>query len=325
MLGTLVAIAAVAGLDAHLRGEERSAGLLLEGDVQGIKHGGFGMAAAPQTFPEGGAPRILVLGDSVTHGTVVRRDRAWPAQAEALLRARGEDARLLNLAVPGYDVIQSASTLRHRGWALEPDLVVYAAYINDHVETRLLNVGQAPVYVGVALDPRMFGALTPLLEPLLPHSALVRRLAGARAAHMGQALWDAQVQGDLGFFERGLDQLAAELAAHDVPGFIYLIPPHVLADPERAWCETGDVARETCAQALARLDDYTRAMTARGLWVASALPALQASGRKAFWASPRQDDPDHPGRAGHIVLAVGFVEALDRFRAEAASAAIPAP
>jgi len=53
------------------------------------------------SFGSAHAATIVALGASNTFGKGVARDQAYPAQLEAILRARGHDARVINAGVNG--------------------------------------------------------------------------------------------------------------------------------------------------------------------------------------------------------------------------------
>lgn len=45
--------------------------------------------------------QIVAFGDSNTYGMNMSRDQSYPAQLEAMLRAKGHDVRVINAGVPG--------------------------------------------------------------------------------------------------------------------------------------------------------------------------------------------------------------------------------
>jgi hypothetical protein len=74
-----------------------------------------------------GVYRIVVLGDSIAAGLRVERNQdIFPAILERLLNQRGLPAEVINLAVSGYNTQQQVETLRERGLAYHPDLVLVA-------------------------------------------------------------------------------------------------------------------------------------------------------------------------------------------------------
>jgi len=77
--------------------------------------------------------RILCVGDSVTFGFNVDQPDPYPAQLEALLRARHPGRRIdvLNAGVPGWSWVQGLRFLEAYGLAMRPDLVIAAHGTND--------------------------------------------------------------------------------------------------------------------------------------------------------------------------------------------------
>jgi len=98
-----------------------------------------------------GEKRIVVLGDSLTMGSGLAVERTFPKRLEASLAE--EHVEVLDLAVPGYDVLQEIAVLEQIGFSYEPDLVLIAFCIND-VGVHSLNLEyiealaryDAPVY-----------------------------------------------------------------------------------------------------------------------------------------------------------------------------------
>jgi hypothetical protein len=144
---------------------------------------------------------IAVLGDSMTHGTTTPEE-AWPRLAEGLL-----GRAITNYSHYGYDAAQSAATLRHHVWRDEPAMVVFAAYGNDLVPTRMITVGEPPT-----------------LAWLGPRTALGRAAAGVwhrrgyreeeEPAAFSAALADMVAQTK----ERGVPFLVYAMAAHTLDG-----------------------------------------------------------------------------------------------------------
>jgi lysophospholipase L1-like esterase len=87
-----------------------------------------------------GSRRIVVLGDSLAFGLGVEQDEPFPAQLGALFARAGSAVEVLNLGVPGYDVLNEVGLLAEQGRRLEPDIVVVGFCIND-VGVHSANVG----------------------------------------------------------------------------------------------------------------------------------------------------------------------------------------
>ena len=77
--------------------------------------------------------RIVVLGDSVTFGVLVKGEETYPNQLEKLLNERHSDDKfeVINTGVQRYFTYQELDYLKLRGLEFEPDVVILGFYIND--------------------------------------------------------------------------------------------------------------------------------------------------------------------------------------------------
>jgi len=98
-------------------------------------------APAPVPSPPAAptAPRVVVLGDSLTAGLGLPRDQAYPAVLQRKLKGEGYALEIVNAGISGDT---TADGLRRANWALEGDvrLLVLALGANDGL--RGLPVGQ---------------------------------------------------------------------------------------------------------------------------------------------------------------------------------------
>ncbi|MCB9745886.1 MAG: SGNH/GDSL hydrolase family protein [Alphaproteobacteria bacterium] len=324
LLGLGLAGGALAALEQQLRAAEARSGLVWLPDEPGRKFGlaegkstnaaGFRGPARPLEKPAG-VTRIVVLGDSVTFGNGVRADELWTVAAEQALRARGERVELINLAVYSYDIGQIAATLEHRGWAYDPDLVVYAAYTNDHLSTDHVLIEGQPVFVGERVPEGLLPFGEGAALSLARRSALGRRLLGGLSARRGLREAGDLWSGGQAFFAEQLSEMATASRSREVPLLVYALGPHPLAGTP-AGCEAPAELPLLCEDALRLLAAYDEAFAAAGLPHASAVPYLRGSGRRAFYLSENtiDQDPHHPTPEGHRVLAAGFIDTLDRWR-----------
>ena len=93
-----------------------------------MKRGALGMVAVavgmllasglPGHEAEAGTPVIVALGDSLTAGFGLPQDKAFPAQLEKALKARGQDVKVINAGVSGDT---AAAGLARLDWALHED------------------------------------------------------------------------------------------------------------------------------------------------------------------------------------------------------------
>jgi len=82
-----------------------------------------------------GVFRVVVIGDSLAYGLGVSRDQTWSSVLERLLNEKFPGQfEIINLAVPGYDIVQVVEWFKKKGLAYHPDLVVYHYWLNDVVQ-----------------------------------------------------------------------------------------------------------------------------------------------------------------------------------------------
>ena len=85
--------------------------------------------ATPRLAPKRpGEFRIVVLGDSFTVSAGVDFSRIYTTLLEQRLKEKHPGARVINLAVGGYNVVQYAAVLEEVALGLEPDMVMVALY-----------------------------------------------------------------------------------------------------------------------------------------------------------------------------------------------------
>ena len=113
-----------------------------------------------------GEYRIVVLGDSFTVSAGVDFKDIYTSRLEKLL-----GARVINLAVGGYNIVQYALVLQEVGLALEPDLVIVALFPDNDFsnETYEANFRVASGRASPESDPAWY-------EDLYVHRAYGRRL-----------------------------------------------------------------------------------------------------------------------------------------------------
>src|SRR5262245_26445763 len=85
------------------------------------------------------APRIVILGDSLTAGLGLPVDRAYPALLQERLKAEGSDYQIVNAGVSGDT---SAGGLSRLDWALEGDVKVLVVALGGNDALRGLAPSQ---------------------------------------------------------------------------------------------------------------------------------------------------------------------------------------
>lgn len=69
--------------------------------------------------------RVVLLGDSYTHGDEVPFEQTWGAYLEKKLTEAGIQAEIVNLGAPGYGMDQAYLRWKTSGAAFHPDLVIF--------------------------------------------------------------------------------------------------------------------------------------------------------------------------------------------------------
>lgn len=116
------------------------------------------------------AKKLVIIGDSLTEGYGVAKDKAYPALLEEKLKAAGKDWKIVNSGVSGSTTASGPSRVK---WIIKskPDMVMIALGANDglrgvKVETSkknldesmaLLKEAKVPMIVGGMLMPPNFG------------------------------------------------------------------------------------------------------------------------------------------------------------------------
>ncbi len=299
-LGSSVALALLGGIELRLRADESRLVYLWDSGRRFATRPGVGGANAASfherelpAAPAPGLVRVAVLGDSTTWGTGPAEE-AWPRLAEGEL---GPGWQVLNFSHYGYDVGQAAAVLREHVWPFAPDLVVYAAYTNDPLPSRVIDVAGSPVWIAA-------GGLLP--DPVRRASALARRLEGALLAP------GVDEAPDWPFYRAGLAAMADDARAHGAPLLVLGLVPWVLAEPDLAACSARLGAPGRCEAHAAIAEEQARASAELGLPHTPVLPAFRAADRDL--APPDRGDWQHAGKAGHEVIAALASERIRAWR-----------
>ena len=243
-------------------------------------------------------PRALALGDSSVYGFGVDDDEVFTARLEAEV-----PADFVNGAVPGYSTFQALNTLRGRGLALDPDLLLVGTLWSDNNFDNFVDRDLLASYAGWEETP------TGRLRAALGRSALFRRLdwalrvepgsAGARTVGWqvgGSEARSGKRRVSIGDY---VDNLATfcSIAARRGAGVVFI----ELANREDLHPVTADPAWRPYREAMAT--------------VAGACHAPLVSVPAAFVASGQSADAlfldeMYPTAAGHAVLADAVAAAL---------------
>jgi lysophospholipase L1-like esterase len=280
-------------LRPNLRG--RFQGATLETNSIGLR--------GPETTVEkpDGVRRLVGLGDSILFGWGVDAEERCLEIAAASLSAEGSPVEAVNLAVVGYNTVMEVETLRERGLAFAPDVVVLAFFTNDlELPNFLWGGGESPwslrrsFLVHGILESLRGGAFLP------PARVLGLRPAEEWAEAAGRRNWgwlfppEFEALVGQGRFLAALDELR-DLAREQGFAVVALAYPLVLDGPS----EMSDFFYAECGS--------------RGFALADPRPRFHAriessgSGPLQFHRGPKDY---HPNALGHRILAETLRAAL---------------
>lgn len=278
-----------------------------------------------------GTVRILLLGESTTHGWGVNDDETIDAYLRTDLagRLQGRSVEVVNLAFDGYDTWQILQRLLSDGVALEPDAIVLNAGVNDVRNARHQNLADPDprtlIWEGEMRRlrwEREHGGPKPWTRA--KHYLYLARLPGVvrslRAAAQGGPRPAESVFPDAAeIFSRNVGRIADEAAKLGVP-LILSTPPSVLTkagaprmEARSYWIVNPEVTQAYRDTLAARLTAVARDRSARG----------QPVGYLAHDLPPGDFlDDCHLTAAGNRRMAADFATALVPLVAETAR---PAP
>ncbi len=127
--------------------------------------------------------RILSLGESSTFGSGVAGDQTYTAQLVRELEALGwsDGVTAINAGVPAYSSFQSLKYLEQRGFALEPDLVLFYHEVNDYLPSSLRDSSNSEIGV-VKTDMQLHDSRVRRVQRLLSRFSAVYRFASLALA-----------------------------------------------------------------------------------------------------------------------------------------------
>jgi lysophospholipase L1-like esterase len=128
---------------------------------------GEGFRVAQGQSRESAECRVLVVGDSFSHGMYVKAEEAYPAVLGQLLRAAGYDIEVDNGGMPGNTIAEERVSVLGRWASLHPKVVVVGMTSNDLDDLVLLRRREC----------RLGGAMPAELKPSLPRGASETRIA----------------------------------------------------------------------------------------------------------------------------------------------------
>lgn len=182
---TLAILIPVLSISSGCGGEPESAPAEIAPPAPAASSAPVTPTAQPAAAPEGSAPLVAFLGDSLTAGLGLSAEQAYPALVEARMREEGMPIRALNAGVSGDT---SAGGLRRVDWLLgqHPAVLVVGLGANDglrgqpvaEVEKNLRQIlerakaaGTRAVLLGMKIPPNYGPDYTSDFEAVYPRLA----------------------------------------------------------------------------------------------------------------------------------------------------------
>lgn len=110
--------------------------------VDGIAYRTSSLGQRGPELRDGGAPRVLVLGDSVTMGWGVAEEATWPSVLSETLHATRPGVEVVNGGVLGWGVEQYAQRLPRLAELTSPDVILVGYFPNDPGGTESVSRGR---------------------------------------------------------------------------------------------------------------------------------------------------------------------------------------
>ena len=261
-----------------------------------IRTNSLGLRSAEVAQPKSaGDFRILALGDSVTFGWGLRGEDAYPSQLASLLATLrpNQDFEVVNAGVSGYGTWQQALWLEQTGLALQPDVVIVQAHLNDPSDNLWGTLGwQGSGRSWLAQNSKL--------------AQLVQRVVGGAAPRSSvPCAADWKVGTDQVCWQRTEQLLSGLRSAAQSAGTTTVLMP----SPMRWQVEPGVRDARAWVDA-ARYQDVLRQYAESNGWLfVDPLPAFRqahSSGQALFL------DVGHPNEAGQRLMAQELYNALNQ-------------
>lgn len=269
-------------------------GVYFRTNSQGMRGPEYAAEAAPGVF------RIAVTGDSVTMGSGVDENDAYPKQLEALLNARGGERRyeVINVGLAGINTRVAVQRLRVATKAYDPQLFVYGFTIND-IEGKRYHGNQAEQAEFVVFWRKAIGRYE---SPSRLWKWLWPRLV-ALALRVSPDLGDYETEIHHNFFENpeAWEDFEAALRRFARMAHVRGACGHVLIHTQITDLDENHPF----------LDIYAKVEQAAkkfGLTVTQTFEAYEGRAPRPLWVNAFDL---HPNREGHAILAAELLKGLD--------------
>ena len=124
------------GYKQAARQDSYSGGAPVHTNAYGFRGPEWAVPKPPGTF------RVMVLGDSLSFGTLIAYEDTFAVRLQQAMRARVPTSEVVLAAVGGWDTAQELAFLEQEGLGYQPDVIVLGFFYNDY---RLPSESARPV------------------------------------------------------------------------------------------------------------------------------------------------------------------------------------
>lgn len=228
--------------------------------------------------------RVLAIGDSLTYGSGVLREDAWPEVLERRIATNGRPTQVINCGfAAGNQPAHYARWLESDGLLLDPDLVVIGLSLND-----LGNGNDVPMlcYQGVTTVGCPVALIDQFATVFVNWRATRNPVDFAAVVRAHPETWQATQQ--------GLRRMQATLAARGIPYVVAILPMFSGLESEpNPYAELHRMAADFCREAAILHVDLLSTVAGRR--------------SEDLWVHPTDQ---HPIPEGHRLLAEGLYRYL---------------
>ncbi|MBL8724679.1 MAG: hypothetical protein JNK49_11570 [Planctomycetes bacterium] len=252
--------------------------ILIQHNDLGFRDVEFPIAKPPGEF------RVLAIGDSLTYGSGVLREDAWPEVLERHIAASGRPTQVINCGFAGgHAPAQYANWLDSDGLLLDPDLVVIGLSLND-----LGNGNDVPMlcYQGVTSVGCPIALIDQFATVYVNWRATANPVDYVQVVRSHPETWTAT--------QAGLKRMQARLQERSIPYVVAILPMFSgLENEPNPYAGLHRLASEFCREA--------------GIPYVDLLDTVAGRRSEDLWVHPTDQ---HPIPEGHRLLAAGLYRYL---------------
>lgn len=301
-------------------------GTVATANAMGFRGPVVSLPKPPGTF------RIVLLGESTTHGWGVSDDETIDAYMRRLLVERYPTRRfdVVNLAFDGYDAYQQYERFRSDGVRLDPDLVIVNAGINDVRNARFPGLqdrdARTTLYADILRIQREAARDGPSVWTWIKHYSYLARLPGMVRSRLGTR-HARETSSSVTPNPRAVDYFAlnlrrvAELAGTRGTPIVFSTPPSAIGT---GYSQHDTLARSYFIVDAATTQSYRDSLAQRMRWLAT---DLRREGRSVIYLRHQVPadvflDDCHLSAAGNQRMALDFINATKAFLGDVRSSGV---